>query len=460
MIDVVAKLWDFCNYLRHEGINYGNYIEQLTYLLFLKMAKEQEISLPKDCSWDDLIGYSGSELLEKYSTILQTLSKQGGNLGDVFARSRSEFSNPTNLKKLLNLIDEIDWMSLPVDVKAAAYEGLLEKFAAEEKGAGEFFTPRVVINVIVRCVKPDFRISDDFSIHDPACGTGGFLIGSFNWIKDQTKGGSQLKDKDKERLLKNTLSGMDNVVMTRRLALMNCYLHLIEPKIFFGDSLGDGQHVSLRHNVILTNPPFGTKGAGGAPSRDDFIVKTSSKQLNFILHVITILKIGGRAAMIVPDNVLFETSGRKVREHVLKTCNLHTLLRLPDGTFSPYTGVKANVIFFMKGKPTKEIWVYDLRTKIPIINKGNPLTEKLFEDFEKSYLKNPREENNRFKKYTIDDIAENDFNLKLTSREVIRKKLSFPEPETITKEILSDLSELIKASKKLEEQFQTRVKAK
>ncbi len=414
MIDVVAKLWDFCSYLRHEGITYGNYIEQLTYLLFLKMAKEKESELPKGCTWDDLIKKSGSEILETYSLILQTLGKEKGMLGDIFARSRSEFSNPTNLKKLLNLIDEIDWFALPVDVKGAAYEGLLEKFASEEKGAGEYFTPRILIQSIVKCVKPDFRNSEEFTIHDPACGTGGFLIGAFEWIKEQTKGGSKLSIPDRNRLLKKTFSGMDNVVMTRRLALMNCYLHSIEPTIFFGDSLGEGSHVGQRYNVVLSNPPFGTRGAGGAPSRDDFLVKTANKQLNFVQHIITILKIGGIAAIVVPDSVLFDNSGKKIREHLLKSCNLHTLLRLPEGTFQPYAGVKANVFFITKGKPTEEVWYYDLRTNIQNINKGNALTEKLFEDFEKCYQTQPRKTSTRFKKITIDEIKENNFELDIS----------------------------------------------
>jgi len=450
MTDVVAKLWDFCNYLRHEGITYGNYIEQLTYLLFLKMAKEKESDLPKGNAWDDLIKKSGSELLEKYSLILQTLGKQKGMLGDIFARSRSEFSNPINLKKLLNLIDEIDWSSLSVDVKGAAYEGLLEKFASEEKGAGEYFTPRVLIKSIVRCVEPDFRNSEEFTIHDPACGTGGFLIGAFEWIKEQTKGGSKLSIPDRNRLLKKTFSGMDNVVMTRRLALMNCFLHSIEPTIFFGDSLGEGPHVGQRCNVVLTNPPFGTKGAGGAPSRDDFLVKTANKQFNFVQHVITILKIGGRSAMVVPDNVLFDNSGKKIREHLLKVCNLHTILRLPEGTFQPYAGVKANVIFFTKGKSTDEIWYYDLRTNIEIINKGNPLSDKIFEDFEKCYHNKPRKSSKRFKKFTFAEIKENNFSL---DKQFIQDKKmlaleNLPEPKVLAKEISKNLQ---LASKSIDE---------
>ena len=202
MTDVVNKLWDFCNYLRHDGITYGDYIEQLTYLLFLKMVQEKDIKIPDDCNWNSLIQYSGTDLLEKYTITLQILAKQKGMLGDIFAKSLSLFNNPSNLKRLLNLINEIEWTSLDVDIKAAAYEGLLEKYAAEEKGAGQYFTPRVLIRSIIKCIKPDFRKSSDFTIHDPACGTGGFLIGAFEWILKETAKGSKLTMRDRDRLIK------------------------------------------------------------------------------------------------------------------------------------------------------------------------------------------------------------------------------------------------------------------
>jgi len=398
MTDVVQKLWGFCDHLRHDGMNYGNYIEQLTYLLFLKMSYEKEIKLPKGCNWNELISYSGSDLLENYVMILQTLGKQKGLLGDIFVKSISAFNNPTNLKKLLNLMNEIEWTSLDVDIKAAAYEGLLEKYASNEKGAGQYFTPRVVIRSVIRCVKPNFINDSDYTIHDPACGTGGFLIAAFEWIMKQTDDGSKLKIRDRERLIKKTFSGMDNVPSTRRLGLMNCFLHEIEPTIYFGNSLGDGVHVSKRYNLVLTNPPFGSSGAGGVPTRDDFLFQMANKQLNFLQHVLTILKVGGNVAMVVPDGVLFDATGKGIRENLLKNCNLHTILRLPEGTFVPYANAKANVIFFTKGVPTKEIWMYDLRTNIPNIRKGNPLTDELFEDFEKCYNQKPRKETKRFKK--------------------------------------------------------------
>jgi type I restriction enzyme M protein len=446
LTDVVNTLWRFCNHLRHDGIKYGDYIEQLTYLLFLKMTQEKEISIPQGCSWNDLIQYSGSDLLEKYSQILQTLAKERGMLGDIFAQSMSKFRNPSNLKKLLNLIDEIDWTSLDVDIKAAAYEGLLEKFASEEKGAGEFFTPRVLIRSIVRCIKPDFRKSQDFAIHDPACGTGGFLIGAFEWIMNETHDGAKLTLKDRDRLVKKTFTGMDNVIDTRRLALMNCYLHELEATIYYGDSIDYGPHVGKRYDIILTNPPFGTKGANQVPSRDDFLVSTSNKQLNFVQHCMTLLKIGGEAAMVVPDNVLFDRSGRDIREHLMKICDLHTILRLPEGVFNPYsTGVKTNVIFFRKGYSTKEVWIYDLRSSIKNINKGNPLIEILFKDFEEKFNQRVRIENERFKKFTKKDIEDKDYTLDIfwLRDETLNDKIS--DPYSIAKEIEINLQNALQS---------------
>lgn len=441
MTDVVQKLWGFCDYLRHDGMNYGDYITQLTYLLFLKMAYEKDRKLPKGCNWNELLSYSGSDLLEEYTRIQLTLGKEKGLLGDIFAKSQSAFTNPTNLKKLLNLMDEIEWTSLDIDIKAAAYEGLLEKYAATEKGAGQYFTPRVVIRSIIRCVKPDFTKSSDYTIHDPACGTSGFLIGAFEWIMKQTDDGSKLKIPDRKRLIEKTFSGMDNVVSTRRLGLMNCFLHEIEPIIYFGNSLGEGPHVSKRHNLILTNPPFGSGGAGGVPTRDDFLFQTSNKQLNFLQHIMTLLKIGGQAAMVVPDGVLFDNTGKGIRENLLKAFDLRTILRLPDGTFTPYANAKANVIFFTKGVPTKEVWIYDLRTNIPNIRKRNPLTEKLFEDFEKCYHQKPRKETERFKKFTKKYVEDNDYNLdiKFVEDQNVERTEGLPDPKVIAKEISQTL---------------------
>jgi len=413
MSEVVQKLWGFCNTLRHDGIGYGDYIEQLTYLLFLKLAAEKGVTLPEGCTWEDLRAQSGTELLDLYNDILRTLAKQKGMLGDIFAGSLSKFREPVNLKKLIGLIDETQWTALDIDIKAEAYEGLLQKYASEEKGAGQYFTPREAIRCVVRCIKPDIRAHPNFTIHDPACGTAGFLIGAYEWMMSRTKEGATLSREDRERLLKRTFSGCEIVLDTRRLALMNLYLHEIEADVYYIDALGEGPHTSERYDIVMTNPPFGTKGAGEAPTREDFTVKTSNKQLNFLQHVMTILKLGGRAAIVLPDNVLFEeTAGKEVRKLLMTDCNLHTILRLSIGTFTPYSpGVKANILFFEKGRPTEMVWIYDLRTNVEKVAIRHPLTAEYFKDFEACYNASPRKETERFRKFTREEIAKRNDNL-------------------------------------------------
>ena len=382
MSDIVQKLWGFCHTLRHDGIDYGDYIEQLTYLLFLKMADERGIDLSAltirtekgkeieiDCSWPTLVGKSGTAVTLHYEDILRALGQQRGLLGDIFAGAQSRFNNPVNLKKLLGLIDDENWIAMDVDVKAAAFEGLLEKAASEgKKGAGQYFTPRILIQAIVRCMKPDPRTKTEFTICDPACGTGGFLVCSYEWLMDETKGGALPRDVAK-RIKSGTYFGQELVARPRRLTLMNLYLHGLEPHIKFGDSIyeiPDGR----RFDVVMTNPPFGTKGANQAPTRDDFTVSTSNKQLNFIQHVMTILKPGGRATVVVPDNCLFADQAGEVFKILTEDCNLHTVLRLPNGTFTPYSpGTKTNVIFFTKGYATETTWIYDGRTNIASLTK-------------------------------------------------------------------------------------------
>src|ERR1700680_1149152 len=279
MSDIVNKLWGFCHTLRHDGIDYGDYIEQLTYLLFLKMADERGIDLSRkpmksekgedilfDCSWPTLATQSGTALTDHYTDVLRVLGQQKGLLGDIFAGALSRFNNPVNLKKLIGLIDETEWTALDVDVKAAAFEGLLEKAASEgKKGAGQYFTPRILIQAIVRCMKPDPRAHKDFIICDPASGTGGFLVCSYEWLIQQSKGGAFPRDLAK-RLKSDVYFGQELVQRPRRLTLMNLYLHGLEPHIKFGDSIyevPDGK----RFDVVLTNPPFGTKGANQVPDR-------------------------------------------------------------------------------------------------------------------------------------------------------------------------------------------------
>jgi len=390
MSDIVGKLWGFCHTLRHDGVDYGDYIEQITYLLFLKMADERAVEVPKGCSWPALSALSGTALTDGYVDILRRLGKEQGMLGDIFAQAQSRFTNPVNLKRLIGLIDETEWTALDMDVKGAAFEGLLEKAASEgKKGAGQYFTPRLLIQTIVRCVQPDPRTHREFTVCDPACGTGGFLVCAYEWLLEQTKGGA-LEREVAKRIKRKTYYGQDLVPRPRRLALMNLFLHGLEPVIGLGDSIYEA-YSGPKHDVILTNPPFGTKGANQAPEREDFVVATSNKQLNFIQHVITILKPGGRAAVVVPDNCLFADQAGEVFKVLTEDCDLHTVLRLPNGTFTPYSpGTKTNVIFFTKGPATETTWIYDARTNVPhITKKDRPLTKEHFAEFEKCFGKDP-----------------------------------------------------------------------
>ncbi len=391
MSDVVQKLWGFCHTLRHDGIGYTEYVEQLTYLLFLKMADERRIALPKGCDWPTLRDLSGTDLLDGYIDLLRTLGKQPGLLGDIYSQSQSRFNKPISLKQLIGRIDEIEWTTLGVDVKAAAYEGLLEKAASEgKKGAGQLFTPRVLIESIVRCMKPDPRVSRQFTICDPACGTGGFLVAAYEWLMSVSKQGGEFDRATAKRVKTKTYFGQDIGETPRRLALMNLVLHGLEPTITLGDTIYEPP-AGQRFDCVLTNPPFGTRGANQAPDREDFTVATSNKQLNFVQHILTVLKPGGRAAVVLPDNCLFADQAGEVFKILTEDCRLHTVLRLPRGTFTPYAqGVKANVAFFTKGEPTDTIWIYDARTNIPgITKKDRPLTPKHFAEFEKCYGTDP-----------------------------------------------------------------------
>ena len=452
MSDIVQKLWGFCHTLRHEGIDYGDYIEQITYLLFLKMADERSIELPENCDWQSLKARSGTELTEHYTDTLRRLGKENGLLGDIFAGALSRFHNPVSLKKIISLTDETEWTGLDIDVKAMAFEGLLEKAASEgKKGAGQYFTPRIVIQMIVRCTKPDPRGHRDFSIMDPGCGTGGFLVSSYEWLKEMTGGGAF--DRDLAKLIKySTYFGQELVERPRRLALMNLYLHGIEPKIKLGDSIYEVPE-SKKFDMVLTNPPFGTKGANQSPGREDFVVETSNKQLNFIQHVMTILKPGGRAAIVVPDNVLFADQAGEVFKVLCEDCDLHTVLRLPDGTFTPYSpGTKTNVIFFTKGIPTDYTWVYDCRTNIPkITKKDRPLTKEHFAEFETCFGSDPNgrakrdqqdSQQDRWHRFHVSELKERDYkidSLKWLRDDSLSDTDDMPEPEELAAEAIDEL---------------------
>jgi type I restriction enzyme M protein len=455
MSDIVNRLWGFCHTLRHDGIDYGDYIEQITYLLFLKMADERGIDVPKGCDWPTLRDKAGSDLTDFYVDLLRKLAKQPGMLGDIFADSQSRFNNPVNLKKLINLIDETEWTSLGVDVKAAAYEGLLEQAANEgKKGAGQYFTPRVLIQSIVRVMKPDPRAHREFTICDPACGTGGFLVAAHEWFVDQTKGAI---DRDvAKRTKKSTYFAQELVARPRRMALMNLYLHGVEPQIALGDTIYDPP-TGVRFDCILTNPPFGTKGANQAPTRDDFTIETSNKQLNFVQHVMNTLKPGGRAAMVLPDNCLFEGKAGEVFEILMQDCNLHTVLRLPRGTFTPYSqGVKANVIFFQKGLPTENVWIFDSRSNVPgITKKDRPLSAQHFAEFEQCYGPDPNGqgkpkrkdlgETGRFRKFHASEIAQRSYKLDITwlKDESLESSDELPEPQDLANEAITELEAIV-----------------
>jgi type I restriction enzyme M protein len=456
MTDIVQKLWGFCHTLRHDGVDYGDYIEQITYLLFLKMADEKEVTVPKGCDWPKLRDKSGEALEEHYTDTLRTLGKTPGILGDIYAGSQNRLSNPVNLKRLVNLIDEVEWTSLGIDVKAQAYEGLLEKAAAEgKKGAGQYFTPRILIESIVRCMKPDPRVHRDFTIDDPACGTGGFLVAAWEWLLKESK--EALDRQTLKRIRKGAYHGAELVARPRRLALMNLYLHEIEPAIALGDSIYDAPTQTACFDVVLTNPPFGTKGANQAPQRDDFTVATSNKQLNFVQHVLTILKKGGRAAIVLPDNCLFADQAGEVFKVLTEDCELHTVLRLPRGTFSPYSqGVKANVVFFTKGYPTESVWIYDARTNVPgITKKDRPLSPEHFAEFERCYGKDPSgkakrrpadSKQDRWRRFHIGEIKEREFKLdgfKWLKDESFEDSDDLPPPEELASDAVAQLEEAI-----------------
>jgi len=385
--------------------------------------------------------------------MLRKLRESEGLLGAIFTQATSRFNNPVNLRRLIDMIDEEEWSSLGVDVKGAAFEGLLEKAASEgKKGAGQYFTPRPLIQSICRVMKPDPRGKQNFTIDDPACGSGGFLVGSYEWLVNASKG---VFDRSEARRIRTaTYYGQDLVARPRRLALMNLYLHGVEPHIYLGDTLYEPDR-GERYDVVLTNPPFGTKGANQAPDRDDFTIETSNKQLNFVQHVMNTLKPGGRAAMVLPDNCFFESKAGEVFEILMQDCNLHTILRLPRGTFTPYSqGVKANVIFFQKGRSTEEVWIFDGRSNVPgITKKDRPLTKEHFKEFEECYGKDPnglskrtdKGEMGRFRKFHLGEIKKRDYRLDITwlKDESMEEKGELPEPEDIAAEAITELEAVV-----------------
>lgn len=416
---LTKKVWNLATTLAGQGIGFTDYITQLTYLLFLKMDDEnvntfeENSGLPVGCRWTDLIGEKGEDLVDTYEKILDTLSREDNLIGTIYTKAQNKIDKPVYLKKVIDMIAEEDWLVMDGDVKGAIYEGILEKNGQDKKsGAGQYFTPRSLIQTMVDVIRP--QIGE--TVLDPACGTGGFLLAAYDYMK------TQFADREKQDFLKNkSLHGVDNTALVVTLASMNLYLHGIgtdRSPIECRDSLEKEPDVMA--NVILANPPFGTRPAGSVEiDRPDFYVQTKNNQLNFLQHMMLSLKSGGRAAVVLPDNVLFEGgAGETIRKRLLSDFNLHTILRLPTGIFYAQ-GVKANVLFFTKGTPTKDVWFFDYRTDIKHTLATNPMQRHHLDDFVACYNAdniNARKEtfdaennpNGRWRKYDVGDLLKRD----------------------------------------------------
>jgi type I restriction enzyme M protein len=453
--DIVQRLWNLCHVLRDDGITYHQYVTELTFLLFLKMMKETgaESRLPYGCRWSDLEKKSGVEQLTFYRKMLIDLGEQGkGRVQDIFAGASTSLKEPRNLNKVITAIDELSWYDARVEGFGDLYEGLLEKNAGEKKsGAGQYFTPRPLIDAMVELVKPQAGEV----VQDPAAGTGGFLIAADRYVKKHTNGLSTLGVRAQRFQIEEAFVGLELVPETQRLAVMNLLLHDIEAKLNQGDTLSATGEALGKADVILTNPPFGTKKGGGAATRGDFTYPTSNKQLAFLQHIYRGLQAGGRAAVVLPDNVLFEeNTGAQIRSDLMDKCDLHTILRLPTGIFYAQ-GVKTNVLFFTKGPAgkekgnTKAVWVYDMRANMPSFGKRTPFTREHFAEFEKAYGPDPLGkskrkdlgEEGRFRKYTREEIKERGDNLDISwlKDESAQDADDLPEPEEIAAEILEKL---------------------
>jgi type I restriction enzyme M protein len=471
---IVSKVWSFCNTLRDDGVSYGDYLEQLTYLIFLKMADEyakppykRDVGIPAKYTWATLKAKRGAELEGHYIELLRELGKRKDVLGQIFTKSQNKIQDPAKLYRLIDMIDEVQWVTMGADVKGDIYEGLLEKNAEDTKsGAGQYFTPRALIHAIVECMRPE----PGKTIADPACGTGGFLLAAYDFLTHNY----DLDKAQKAALKYKTFHGNEIVANTRRLCLMNMFLHNIGE--IDGDVLISPNDAlvapsSQSYDCVLANPPFGKKSSMSFTNeegeeetddltynRQDFWATTSNKQLNFVQHIRTMLKTTGRAAVVVPDNVLFEGgAGEIVRQNLLKTAELHTILRLPTGIFYR-PGVKANVIFFdnheaSKTPWTKDVWYFDYRTNIHHTLKQKPLRFEHLAEFIECY--NPKNRHKRkatwdadkspegrWRKFSYDELTARD----KTSLDVFWLKDkgltdldSLPEPDTLAEEIIENL---------------------
>ena len=459
--EIVAKLWNLCNVLRDDGITYHQYVTELTYILFLKMAKETgveevtdkdgtvRINIPVGYRWDDLVRKSGIELKRFYKNLLNHLGENcTGRVREIYQGSATNIEEPKNLEKIIKSIDALDWYSAKEEGLGNLYEGLLEKNANEKKsGAGQYFTPRVLIDVMTRLMKPQAGER----CNDPACGTFGFMIAASRYVREHTDDFYDLDADTAEFERKEAFTGCELVHDTHRLALMNAMLHDIEGQIFLGDTLSNFGQQMRGFDLVLTNPPFGTKKGGERATRDDFTYPTSNKQLNFLQHIYRSLKANGkaRAAVVLPDNVLFaDGDGEKIRCDLMDKCNLHTVLRLPTGIFYAQ-GVKTNVLFFTRGAKdkgnTKEVWFYDLRTNMPSFGKTNPLKKEHFADFEIAYEAEDRGavSNERWSVYTREEISAkgNSLDLGLIKDDSVLDYDQLPDPVESAEEAIALLEE-------------------
>jgi type I restriction enzyme M protein len=479
---LVQKLWNYCNILRDDGLSYGDYVEQLTFLLFLKMADEQSRApfnkaspIPRGFGWDVLVKIDGDDLETHYRHTLEELGKRAGMLGIIFRKAQNKIQDPAKLRRLIaDLIDKEEWSSLEVDVKGDAYEGLLEKNAADVKGgAGQYFTPRALIAAMVDVIAPQ----PGQTICDPACGTGGFLLAAYTYLSNPKN--NQLDRAQKKKLKTGTLFGIELVDNVTRLCAMNMMLHgiggesdTIDLPVVTKDALA-GKHGE--YDLVLANPPFGKKSSvtitneEGEVSkesliinRDDFWASTSNKQLNFLQHIFTILKQHGRAAVVLPDNVLFEGgAGETIRRQLLQQADVHTLLRLPTGIFYAQ-GVKANVLFFDR-KPaadkkawTEKLWIYDLRTNKHFTLKENTLKRTDLDDFVNCFNvkdRTKRKESERFKAFAYDELLKRDkVNLDIfwLKDDALEDSANLPAPGVIATDIVADLEAALEQFSEIE----------
>jgi len=451
--EIVAKLWNLCNVLRDDGITYHQYVTELTYILFLKMAKETntDSQIPTEYRWDKLVGQQGTDLKKFYNRLLNDLGENStGRIREIYSGARSNIEEPKNLEKIIKSIDELDWYSAKEEGLGNLYEGLLEKNANEKKsGAGQYFTPRVLIDIMVQLINP--KVGE--LCNDPACGTFGFMIAADRHIKDQTDGlldlplDMQLFQKQK------AFTGCELVHDTHRLALMNAMLHDIEGEIVLGDTLSNAGKSMKGYDVVLTNPPFGTKKGGERTTRDDLVYPSSNKQLNFLQHIYRSLKSNNqaRAAVVLPDNVLFaDGDGANIRADLMDKCNLHTILRLPTGIFYAQ-GVKTNVLFFTRGASdkgnTKQVWVYDLRTNMPSFGKTTPLREEHFAGFIQAYTSPDRSaiQDERWNLFTREQIAEkgNSLDVGLIRDDSVLDYEDLQDPVECGEEVVAQLEEAV-----------------